>query len=394
MGNESNLILWFFLGGTIIVFVLVGGILLVTLTSNIRIRRSQRFTQQLIDTTPAYIVLFSKEGLLLRTNQSSQQLIETLNANESETNLFQLFDFREDRMEALKDGEILHSEINIPSIMGLDDKSGPGNYRVLDWAFRIFDSPLYDDRTIIGTGIDVTDRKQIEEEVRQQRENLRQLSSRVLNAQEKEREKIAHELHDDLGQALTAIRINLAELELDAKEKDLERVTERIDESKSLIESSLGQIREMAHELRPSLLDDLGLTSAIRWFLNQFKRRMNIVLSFQVVGEEYRLAREIEIVIYRIIQESCTNIAKHANAHRVEIIIEYSPERLTLSIEDDGKGFSLPEHNQKEKPTEQGFGILGIQERAHTIGGTVEIESSPGHGTLIRLTLPKEAVYA
>ena len=393
MGSEGSIVLWILFGGTSVVVVLIGGILALSLKSNARIRRSQRFTQRLIDTTPAFIVLFTPDGKIVQSNQSFSALAESLESKAKDENFFAMFSPPREKMTDLDEDELLHVE----SEVDFSDKSttspSKDGKRHIAWTFRRFGSALTQNPSIIGTGVDITERKRIEQQVRRHQKDLRELSSRVLHAQEKERERIAHELHDDLGQALTAIRINLVELEMDVNQSDLDRITERIDDSKSLIESSLNQIRRLAHELRPSLLDDLGLTSAVRWYVNQFQRRLGLDLEFTASGDQQRIAREVEIVVYRIIQEACTNIAKHADATRVAIQLDFSPDQLSVTIEDNGKGFLIPTHENNNKPTEQGFGLLGMQERAHTIGGSLDIESAPGRGTKIRLSLPKEAIY-
>lgn len=206
----------------------------------------------------------------------------------------------------------------------------------------------------------------------------------ILHAQEEERKRIARELHDETSQALTSLLISLTLLE--------ESVTDpqgraRINETRTLAHQTLRAVRNMSLDLRPSALDDLGLLPALRWYVKEYQQKCGVEAELAVSGLKERLSPEIETALYRIIQESLTNTAKHAHAHHVWVTLTEDGLLLRATIRDDGQGFDavgmLRRHWQ-----DRGLGLAGMQERAALIDGVVEIESEPGAGALITVTIP------
>lgn len=224
--------------------------------------------------------------------------------------------------------------------------------------------------------------KKLAEKMRQERKYL----SQIIETQENERRRISRELHDEIGQALTAIKFNLDMLEKELP-KDLPALTERLEETKSLSRQTLAAMRQLSLDLRPTMLDDLGLVPTLRWYIQNFSNRMNIPSRFEAIGFDGKLPAPIETALYRIIQEALSNIAKHAEADRVEISLEKRDSTLYASVIDDGKGFDLERVLHPESP-ERGFGIIGMQERVSLLGGRLDIHSKPGAGTYIRIELP------
>jgi PAS domain S-box-containing protein len=215
------------------------------------------------------------------------------------------------------------------------------------------------------------------------REELQRLSSQLLNAQEAERKRVSLELHDELGQALTAIGINLEQLEKELPSEVSSLARERLTEATWLADETLERVREMALGLRPSLLDDLGLVPALRWYVNRLAERLGIEASFEAIDCEQRLAPEMETTLYRIVQESLTNVTRHARARRVHVRTERNASTIVATVEDDGQGFDV------EKALSQGgAGLLGIRERASLLGGNLKIESQPGQGTCLMVEVP------
>ena len=228
---------------------------------------------------------------------------------------------------------------------------------------------------------------QAEAKLRHSMEQLQTLSRRVLEVQESERRRIAIELHDELGQSLSAIKINLQSAELF---KDLDPA-ELNAENIRIVEDAIQQIRRISLALRPSMLDDLGLAPAIRWLADQTATRTGLDVQFQVVPQAVRLLPEIETACFRITQEALTNIAKYANANQVLIELSHSGEYLNLSITDNGQGFDTAV--MQENATQgKSIGILGMQERAMLIGGKLTIDSAIGQGCKITLQCPWELV--
>jgi len=229
----------------------------------------------------------------------------------------------------------------------------------------------------------VTTHRQTEDELRQQTLQLKALSNRVLEVQEAERRRLAVELHDELGQSLTAIKINL-QSSMRFKGQSLE---DQNAENIRIIEDALQQVRRLALALRPSLLDDLGLMPALNWIGEQSSSRGGFVVKCHSVRLQDRLAPEIETACFRIVQEALTNISRYANASKVDIQLLRDGEMLVLEIRDDGRGFDVSA--MREGALAGGsLGLLGMEERATLIGGQLSIESRPGHGSLLRMTCP------
>ena len=234
-----------------------------------------------------------------------------------------------------------------------------------------------------GIGRDITERKTTELALREKTNQLRTLSRRILETQETERRRVAHELHDELGQALTAIKINLQMPDRLQKQSPDELNTENL----RIVDDALQQVRRLALALRPSMLDDLGLLPALRWMAGQTAERSGFTVEFDTAMPEVRLAPEIETACFRIVQESLTNIARHAQAQRVEIALHRTGDALMLSVQDDGCGFDLAAMRGRAVAGGS-IGVLGMQERAELIGGQLDIESTPGQGSTVRLRCP------
>ncbi len=230
---------------------------------------------------------------------------------------------------------------------------------------------------------DITERKRNEASLREHAEQLRALSRRVLEVQEAERRRLAVELHDELGQLLTAIKINLQSNERFRSQAPDELNVENI----RIVEDALQQVRRLALALRPSMLDDLGLAPALRWMAGQNAQRGGFTTELYTDRLHDRLAPDIEIACFRIVQEALTNIARHARASQVHISLLDEGALLVLVVKDDGCGFDVAA--MKAGALAGGsIGVLGMQERAALIGGQLEIESSPGHGSTLRMQCP------
>ncbi len=212
-------------------------------------------------------------------------------------------------------------------------------------------------------------------------ERLHWLSQQILQAQEEERARIARELHDEAAQWLTSLlirqRLLLRNLppEMRPEVEELQRMTA----------AALEHLRRIAMELRPAILDDLGLVEALRWQAEEFQKQTGVPITLRVQGRIERLPRQVELVLYRVAQEALTNIARHARATRVEVTLNCSTEQLELFIADDGVGFD-PEAVRRSRA--RSLGLMGMAERLALIGGTLEIDSAPGKGTRIRARVP------
>ena len=214
------------------------------------------------------------------------------------------------------------------------------------------------------------------------REQVQLLSRQVLTAQEGERQRIARELHDETAQSLTSLLIGLRMVEKSTTPQDLQS---RIAELRSQTMRTLEEVRKMAVDLRPSTLDDLGLAAALQWYTGDFARRTRIDVSFRATELDARLTDDVEVVIYRIIQEALTNVAKHSEASRVEVCVALEDRSVVATVVDNGVGFDVPSIMRSH---ERGLGLFGMQERVALVGGTFRIVSVPGEGTRVVVQVP------
>lgn len=216
---------------------------------------------------------------------------------------------------------------------------------------------------------------------------LGELLHQVVNAQEMERQRIARELHDATGQSLTAIALGLRGVESVLANSDSSGVVNQIKELKVFSTNALGELRQIIADLRPSQLDDLGLVPALQWYVQEFQKRYAIQTEFVVEGKRSRLPSEYETVLFRIVQETLNNVAKHARASQAKVQLTFYPAQVSMTVRDDGIGFDIKEILSGEG-RHAGWGLLGIQERTLLLGGHYQIDSKPGQGTCIQVNVP------
>ena len=220
--------------------------------------------------------------------------------------------------------------------------------------------------------------------MQEQQKQLRLLSGRVVAAQEDERRRISRELHDEMGQALTAIKLNLQILITTLPPENKSQL-EQVNEIIALTNTSLQEVRRLAMDLRPSILDDLGLVPTLRWYQSQFIKRSDTEFDLSVPANFPRLAPEAETALYRVVQEAVTNISRHAQAKKVEISLSHDAQTVYCSIIDDGIGFKQEEDTS---PVITGVGLTSMRERVEALNGEINISSSPQAGTEIDIKLP------
>jgi signal transduction histidine kinase len=217
------------------------------------------------------------------------------------------------------------------------------------------------------------------QEVTEARQELRDLSAKLVATQETERKSISRDLHDAVGQSMSAVQFELHDLAVALRPYD-PQLRERVDRVRELVENSLAVIRNMALLLRPSMLDDLGLAAALGWLAREISRPTGVRIQVQADDLPADLPDEHKTCVFRIAQEALNNVAKHANANAVEITVRASDAWLVVTVQDDGRGF---QHGRAH-----GLGLTGMHERAESLGGSVKIASQPGKGTLIEVALP------
>ena len=219
-------------------------------------------------------------------------------------------------------------------------------------------------------------RKQIEET----QNNLRRLSRRLVQAQELERQALSRELHDEVGQMMTALGMELGHLET-IRSGNLEAFRTRIEDAKRLNADAMRAIRDLAMGLRPSMLDDIGIEAALQWQGREFSRHTGVPATVRVDGSLDNLTDAQRTCIYRVVQEALTNCARHAKAKHVLVSLRAREHGVVVIVEDDGSGF-------RAAAARGGLGLLGMQERVQELVGKVTITSNPGKGTTIRVELP------
>ncbi len=211
----------------------------------------------------------------------------------------------------------------------------------------------------------------------------------ITEAQEEERRRLARELHDDTLQALIALkqRVQLAQLELQPASHEAAPESTELDEIILLTEQTIENLRRLTRAMRPVYLEDLGLVPALEMLARETGEGMGISVEFHHQGIERRLPASVELALYRMAQEACSNITRHAQAKQASLAINFLPDRVTLKVEDNGVGFNMP-GNPSEYAAKGHFGLLGLHERAELIGAILSMRSSVGKGTSIMVTLP------
>jgi len=262
---------------------------------------------------------------------------------------------------------------------------GPeGDTRVLDFAA----GPVRDEAGnidfLVARSHDITDRVRAETDLRASRHQLRRLSRRLIELQERERSHIARELHDHVGQALTAAKLNLAMIEQGSDESAIKK---RAQDGISIVDDLLDEVRTLAFELRPPMLDDLGLVAALRWYTGRQAERAGIEADFRASASGWLLDEEASSACFRIAQEAITNALKHADAGTLVVELAAENDECILTVTDDGSGFDADRATQSESDPVS-MGIVGMRERVSLVGGSLTIESQAGVGTTVRASFP------
>lgn len=240
---------------------------------------------------------------------------------------------------------------------------------------------------MVGTVQDITDIKRIENELRQSETQLRQLSLQLMNAQEEERRRISRELHDELGQALSLIKLRIRYISKNLRE-DQKNLNEECEDIRQYIDQVLENVRRLSRDLSPSILEDIGLSAALKWMLNTFMRNnKNINVMHDIMDIDNLFSQSEQINIYRIIQESITNIEKHAKANNISVVIKRFHDSVTFIVEDDGQGYDINELFGNEL-FEKGLGLRSLKERVWMLRGDLDISSNVGKGTKITINIP------
>ncbi|RDK00997.1 response regulator [Paraburkholderia lacunae] len=249
------------------------------------------------------------------------------------------------------------------------------------WAIATARVATYDDAPAIYVGLnDITERKRMEQALFESREQLRELSAYMEAIREEERKRIAMEIHDELGQLLTALKMDVSLLRMRLG-NDPEAM-KKADSMRELVEKTIWMVRNVASHLRPAALN-FGIVSALEWLVEDFGRRSGVPCQFRINGSEPVLPDAFATAVFRIVQASLTNVARHAGATRADVTLTRSATALDLHVSDDGCGFDLEAARKSYS-----YGLLGMSERARAIGGSLLIDSAPGAGTAVSIHIP------
>ncbi|MBP9854477.1 MAG: PAS domain S-box protein [Candidatus Omnitrophica bacterium] len=230
---------------------------------------------------------------------------------------------------------------------------------------------------------EIAERKKTEEDLRESKNRLKKLAAYMTTVREEERSTIAREIHDELGQLLTAIKMDLSWLEENAFKGQTEKFTERMAETNHLIDMTITSVQEIVVQLRPSILDNLGIIEAIKWQAKEFEKRTNVKCSVNINANGIKINNDTSTALFRIFQESLTNIMRHAQATQVEVFVDNDAEKFFMEISDNGRG--MP----KEKLFDaKSFGLMGMRERVEMFSGNIDFEGEAGKGTTVKVFIP------
>lgn len=235
---------------------------------------------------------------------------------------------------------------------------------------------------MIGSMVNITEQREAQQELEHSYRTIRELSDHLHQVREEERKSIAREIHDELGQQVTVMKMEITWLISEIKSEN-PLVRQKMEGLLDVLKETVQSIRRISSELRPSLLDDLGLSAAMEWHLKEFEKRSGVQTHFESHIPDTELPDTVRIALFRILQESLTNVARHAQASNVVVSIIYHQETIAMTVTDDGNGMDTS--RLKHSKT---YGILGMKERAGMMGGNYHIESAPGKGTSINVEIP------
>lgn len=325
--------------------------------------------------TPAVVYIKDQEGRYILVNSCFEELFGIQNDEVRGKTDYEIFPKEEADQFRSNDLQVLSERRSCQVEERVHQKDGIHTYLSVKF-------PLYDGSgsisSVCGISTDITD-------VKKAQDQLRRLSGSIMANQEKERSAIARELHDELGQVLTALRMDSVWLHDHLKETNTTAARRALTMC-DLIDKTIEEVRGMAIRLRPGVLDDLGLVDALEWYTTDFERRTGITCIFEHVNAP-AINDSLSTAAYRITQEALTNVARHAFASRVEVILQTKKGILTLATVDNGRGFNTSKLSETEA-----LGVAGMRERAGLVGGVLEVQSQPGNGTQVNFRVPIDSV--
>lgn len=338
-----------------------------------------------VENSPLAVIEWDKDLFIKRWSSHAEEIFERQASEALGRNLYDpafTFVYEEDIPIVKKVTDQLISGIVNSNVNLNRNYTKDGKVIYCEW----YNSVLRDEEgstiTILSLIHNVTERKKTEDNLQQSYEEIKRLTEHLHKIREEERTRIAREIHDELGQQLTVLRMDVSWLTKRLKGTD-EATNDKLEDLGELLDSTVQSVRRISYELRPILLDEFGLVAAMEWHLKEFEKRSGIKTYFRLPGENLQLDDPLKTNLFRILQESLTNVARHSNASQVNVHFIQNANQLVLRVQDNGKGFD------KEKVAEgQTLGILGMKERAAALGWHYEIRTEPGSGTVVSVIIP------
>jgi PAS domain S-box-containing protein len=323
------------------------------------------------------IFVYSASGRIISANRACEQLTGYTQDELLATTVYELFsEVGADKLGQLFAGELERVVIGEAGELRLARKDGTEAF------IQLKISPLMRDNQIIGLQAiarDVTEERRL-------RQNMEYYVTQITRAQEDERLRISRELHDDTAQVLAGLSRELNSLL--AKEGEHTKSTkESLEKLNRMADSALEEVHRFSQDLRPSILDDLGLVPALEWLTTQLEKAFGLATKFSITGNQHRLPPENELTVFRIAQEALSNVKRHSQAIAVEMGMDFGDEALTLVVSDNGQGFKMPQRTS-DLVLSGSLGIIGMRERARLVGGTLIVQSELGIGTTVTLRMP------
>lgn len=340
-----------------------------------KLKREQQFSSALLQSIPGIFYLYTYPEMRMVTWNKQHEIIFGYEASEMKNKHVLEWHHPETHDAVMKSLESL-TETGKASIEALlmtkDKRAIPFILNTLKFER---DGRFY----LIGVGTDITERKAMEEELNSSLQQLHKLTQYINQVRENERIAISRDLHDDLGQSLTAVKIDLGFIRQNV---DVPEIASRIAKVSDLVGDTIKTVQRITSQLRPDIIEDLGLVAAIDWHSNEFSQRTGIKV-FCDMDNTIELSPEPSLIVYRIVQESLTNIARHSKASTVEIKLARNEENVILWIGDNGIGIT-----DLQRTAKNSFGLISMKERADSMGGTFSIGNNTNRGTVITLSIP------
>jgi PAS domain S-box-containing protein len=352
----------------------------------------------ILENSPTIIFLKDPKGRYLHINRQFARLFGFKRGQILGKTDFDLFPRQQAAVFRANDRKVLRAGVALGFEESARYQDGVHVSIVSKFPLRDTSGEIY---ALCGIATDITDRKRTWEALRQSdehhrrllnearvmQENLRSLSNQILHVQEEERKHISRELHDDLGQSLTAISVTLAALKTDGT-GDESVMRQRLARAQQILQEASETVHRFARELRPALLDELGLIPTLRSCLNSFSERTGMRVTFRGNAVAEQLSSEQKTVLFRVAQESLTNVAKHARATRVRLDLREVKGGICMEVADNGRSFSPTAVNRRNGNDR--LGLLGMQERVRLVNGSFAVQPRPGKGTSVRVAIPFE----